>query len=70
MAVTCPTNDSFNICSLMDSMGSGLGIFFEKIAQSLPVLLLVLAVITIVVAVGMAVANVIKKGIQGGGRHY
>jgi F0F1-type ATP synthase assembly protein I len=50
----------------MAESGAGLGVFIEYVAKSLPVLLIVLAVVGIIVAVGLGIAKVIGRGM---GRH-
>ena len=65
MAITCPVNDSTGVCGTMESAGAGLGVFISYMGQALPALLLVLALVGVIVAVGMAIAGVIKKSIGG-----
>jgi hypothetical protein len=62
MAITCPENQTYAVCSLMEEAGAGLGVFIEYIARALPILLLILVVVTVVSAVGMAVAKRIEQG--------
>jgi hypothetical protein len=45
---------------VMDSAGAGLGIFIQFMASSLPVLLIVLAMVGIIVIVGLGIAKIIK----------
>jgi F0F1-type ATP synthase assembly protein I len=49
----------------MESAGAGLGVFISYMGQALPALLIVLALVGIIVAVGMGIAGVIKKSIGG-----
>lgn len=70
MAITCPANSTLGICGLMEEAGAGLGIFIQYIATALPTLLIVLAIVGIIVAVGVGIAAVIRKGIGGSGKHY
>jgi hypothetical protein len=63
MAITCPVNDTTGVCSTMDSAGAGLGVFIQYMGTALPVLLIVLAMVGIIVAVGYGIASVIKGSI-------
>lgn len=63
MAITCPVNDSSGVCDIMAGAGAGLGIFIQYMGQALPVLLIILAMVGIIVAVGYGIAHVVKKGI-------
>ena len=47
----------------MDGAGAGLGVFLQYMAEALPVLLIILAMVGIVVAVGMGIAYVVKNSI-------
>jgi len=60
MAITCPTNDTAGVCTTMDSAGAGLGVFIQYMGLALPSLLIILALVGIIVAVGYGIANVIK----------
>lgn len=62
--ITCPVNDSSGVCATMDSAGAGLGVFIQYMGTALPVLLIVLALVGIIVAVGMGIASVVKGSIQ------
>ena len=44
--------------------GAGLGIFIQYMGQALPVLLIILALVGIIVAVGTGIAYVIKGSIK------
>lgn len=59
--IVCP-NDS-DICATMQGAGAGLGVFIQYMGIALPALLLILAVIGIIIAVGYAVARVIEKAV-------
>jgi len=63
MTITCPANDTLGICGVMESAGSGIGVFIQYLGQSLPFLLIVLAVVGIIIAIGVGIATVIKKSI-------
>jgi len=63
MTISCPVNDSTGVCGLMESSGAGLGVFFQYLAQGLPSLLLILIIVGIIGAIGLAIAFVIKKSI-------
>jgi len=64
MTITCPVNDTSGVCATMDSAGAGLGVFIQYMGTALPVLLIVLALVGIIVAVGMGIASVVKGSIQ------
>lgn len=63
MAITCPANDTSGVCATMDSAGAGLGVFIQYMGLALPALLIVLAMVGIIVAVGYGIAHVIKKSV-------
>lgn len=63
MAITCPANDTAGVCTTMESAGAGLGVFIQYMGTALPSLLIVLALVGIIVAVGFGIASVIKKSI-------
>jgi F0F1-type ATP synthase assembly protein I len=63
MTITCPVNDTTGVCGVMDSAGAGLGIFIQYMGSALPVLLIILAMVGIIVAVGYGIASVIKGGL-------
>ena len=65
MAITCPVNDTAGVCGTMESAGAGLGVFISYMGQALPALLIVLALVGIIVAIGMGIAGVVKKSIVG-----
>jgi F0F1-type ATP synthase assembly protein I len=48
----------------MEGAGAGLGIFIQYMGQALPVLLIILAMVGIIVAVGYGIAYVVKSSIQ------
>jgi hypothetical protein len=59
--LTCPVDEETGLCSLMEETGTGLAIFIDKLGDALPKLLIILGIVAIVVAIGMAIAGVIKK---------
>jgi len=63
MAIVCPENDTSGVCGTMEGAGAGLGIFIQYMGQALPVLLIILAMVGIIVAVGYGIAVVIKGSI-------
>jgi F0F1-type ATP synthase assembly protein I len=64
MAISCPVNDTSGVCGTMEGAGAGLGIFIQYMGQALPVLLIILAMVGIIVAVGMGIAYVIKGAMR------
>ena len=64
MPITCPVNDTTGVCATMDSAGAGLGVFIQYMGTALPVLLIVLAMVGIIVAVGYGIAKVISGSIS------
>jgi hypothetical protein len=66
MTITCPVNSTLGVCDLLSEVGAGLGIFFGYLGQSLPALVLILAVIGAVVTIFYAVAKVIGGSFHGG----
>jgi len=56
---SCPENGT-GICNLMVESGAGLGSFIQFIGESLPLLLLILMIISIVGAIGFSFVAVIK----------
>jgi F0F1-type ATP synthase assembly protein I len=64
MAITCPANDTSGVCATMDSAGAGLGVFIQYMGTALPVLLIVLAMVGIIVAVGFGIAKVISGSVS------
>jgi F0F1-type ATP synthase assembly protein I len=48
----------------MEGAGAGLGIFIQYMGQALPVLLIILAMVGIIVAVGYGIAWVIKSSMK------
>lgn len=66
MAITCPNGSaSDGVCATMSEAGAGLGIFVQYMGQALPILLIILALVGIIVAVGYGIAHVIKASITG-----
>lgn len=49
----------------MDSAGAGLGVFVQYMGQALPALLIILAMVGIIVAIGFGIASVVKKSVTG-----
>jgi len=49
----------------MEGAGAGLGVFIQYMGQALPVLLIILAMVGIIVAVGYGISFVIKKSMTG-----
>lgn len=68
MVVSCQTNDTVGICSTLDSTGAGLGVFLQYLGATLPIFILILAVIGGIVAIFYAIASIIGKSL-GGVRH-
>jgi len=64
MAISCPINDTSGVCGTMEGAGAGLGIFIQYMGQALPVLLIILAMVGIIVAVGYGIAWVIKSSMK------
>jgi F0F1-type ATP synthase assembly protein I len=65
MSVTCPVNDTIGICNTLDSAGAGLGVFLQYIVLVLPGFLIILGIIGVILAIGYAIAGVIKKSVNG-----
>jgi F0F1-type ATP synthase assembly protein I len=63
-SIVCPVNDTSGVCATMDSAGAGLGVFIQYMGSALPVLLIVLALVGIIVAVGSGIASVVKGSVQ------
>lgn len=63
MTITCPENDTSGVCSTMAGAGAGLGVFIQYMGQALPTLLIILAMVGIIVAVGYGIASVVKGSI-------
>lgn len=64
MAITCPNGSTTDgVCSTMSEAGAGLGIFVQYMGQALPVLLIILAMVGVIVAVGYGIAYVVKQSI-------
>lgn len=57
-------NDTSGVCGTMEGAGAGLGIFIQYMGQALPTLLIILAMVGIIVAVGFGIAYVIKGSMQ------
>lgn len=64
MTITCPENDTVGVCDTMDSAGAGLGVFIQYMGTALPTLLIILAMVGIIVAIGMGIAYVVKGSIK------
>lgn len=64
-SIICPVNSTSNICGLMVESGAGLGAFIQLMGESVPYLLLVIIIITIVGAIAFAVGSVIVYYIRG-----
>jgi F0F1-type ATP synthase assembly protein I len=47
----------------MEGTGAGLGIFLQYLGQALPPFLIILGMIAVVIAIGIAIAMVIKKAV-------
>jgi F0F1-type ATP synthase assembly protein I len=65
MTITCPANDTAGVCTTMDSAGAGLGVFVQYMGQALPALLIILALVGIIVAIGYGIASVVRKSVSG-----
>jgi len=66
MTINCSTiTDPNGVCTTMESAGAGLGIFLQYLGAALPAFLLILAIIGVVIAVGYAIAFVIKRSLSG-----
>ena len=63
MTISCPTNDTTGVCDTMNSAGAGLGVFIQYMGIALPVLLIILALVGIIVAVGYGIADVVRGSI-------
>ena len=63
--IVCPSPDPTGVCEIMASAGAGLGVFIQFMGQALPSLLIILAMVGIIVAVGFGIATVIRKSISG-----
>lgn len=63
MAITCPVNGT-GVCDTMAEAGAGLGIFLGYIVQSLPLLLITLAMVSIVVAIGVGIGYLITHSFK------
>ena len=63
--IICPVNDTTGVCETMQSAGAGLGVFIQFMGQALPTLLIILAMVGIIVAVGFGIATVIRRSISG-----
>lgn len=61
--VTCPTgeNDINNICHTIQGPAAGLGLLFQYLGTSSGRLLIVLAMVGLIAAIGFAIAFAIKK---------
>ena len=64
MTIACTDiNDSTGICTTLEGTGAGIGVFVQYLGMALPSLLIILGVIGVVLAIGFAIASVIKKSI-------
>jgi hypothetical protein len=63
MTISCPQNDTSGVCATMEGAGAGLGIFIQYMGQALPALLIILAMVGIIVAVGYGIAKVVGGSI-------
>ena len=57
--ITCPENST--ICTTMDDAGAGLGVFIQYLAQALPILLIILAVVGVIVGVGYGLTKLLSN---------
>lgn len=64
MTIQCPVNDTSGVCETMNGAGAGLGVFIQYMGQALPALLIILAMVGIIVAVGYGIAKVVEGGIS------
>jgi hypothetical protein len=62
--ITCPVSDPTGICSLLEGTGAGLGIFINYLALSLPILLVVIAVVGGIVVIMGAIGKLIGSKIH------
>jgi hypothetical protein len=62
MTITCPENST--VCTMMDDAGAGLGVFIQYLATALPVLLIILAVVGVIVAVGVGIGKLLQGSIS------
>jgi F0F1-type ATP synthase assembly protein I len=53
-------NDSTGLCTTLESTGVGIGVFLQSLAQALPLLLIILAIVGGVAVLIGAVAYAIK----------
>jgi hypothetical protein len=62
MTISCPITDNAtgNICAIMNSAGAGLGVFVQYMATALPPLLIVLAIIGVIVAIGGGIGYLLR----------
>lgn len=63
-AITCPVNDTGGICTTMDSAGAGLGVFIQYMGSALPALLIILAIVGVISAVGFGIAKVVSGSLH------
>ena len=68
MTFTCPSPETWGICSLLNEVSQGLGLLITAIAQSVPVLLIVVAVVGIIAGIGFGLKKMLSGAI--GGKHY
>jgi hypothetical protein len=64
LVISCPVNDTSGVCSTMEGAGAGLGVFIQYMGQALPTLLIILAMVGIIVAVGYGIASVVRGSIH------
>lgn len=60
--ITCPENST--VCTVMDDAGAGLGVFIQYLATALPILLIILAIVGVIVAVGYGLGSLLSKSIS------
>jgi hypothetical protein len=64
MTISCPVNDTSGVCGTMEGAGAGLGVFIQYMGQALPTLLIILAMVGIIVAVGYGIAKVVGNAVN------
>lgn len=65
VSLNCSTiADTSGICSTLESVGVGLGVFLQALVLVLPYFLIAIGVIGGVIAIFMAIAGVIKGSIK------
>lgn len=63
VTITCPANESTGLCSLLNEVGAGTGIFLQYMGVALPFLIVILGVIGGVIAIFFAIAHLIKNNV-------